>query len=166
MEDDHTRRAVMRAPPNSEPAAAPGLLKPMPDQEIQAWMQAPRPTEDELIVRIRAALFHGYTPDMAVDEEEMLLNDWIEDLHGFPTWAIAEALKKWRRENPRRKPSSGAIRASARSEVRRLEDELRRRHPPEPEPERKPISPERAESILSEFGFSPNRMPKGTSDEM
>lgn len=167
MDGGTTKGAVTVAPQNYSPGDAPGLLRPMPDPQIRAWIEAPRPTEAELLVRIRAALFQGYVTagEMSVEEEDLLLDDWISDLSGFPTWAISEAFKRWRRENPNRKPTSGAVRALSRSEVRRLEAELLRRNPPPPEPEKTPVSREAAASILAEYGFAPKRMTtKGDDD--
>lgn len=161
-----TKRAVTLAPQNSSPGGVPGLVKPMASAEIRAWITAPLPSEADLLTRVRSALAQYFRPDLSVEEEDMLLDDWLTDLSGIPTWAISEGFRRWRHENPKRKPTSGDIRAWSRSEVRRLEDELRRRTPPEPEPERQRVSAEAAKRIMAENGFKVRRMtdPKGADD--
>jgi hypothetical protein len=109
----------------------------MTTTEMRGWLTASRPPEDALVTRVRAALFHGWTPNLDLAEEDMVISDWLDDVGEFPTWTLTVAFRTWRRDQPNRRPSPGGIRALCMAEMRRLHDEIARREklatPPEPE---------------------------------
>jgi hypothetical protein len=84
-----------------------------------------------------------------------MARDWVTVLEGLPREAIDRACLRYLRNEPRRKPTPGAIYAMAREEIPRPSVV---RHMPAPEADRPPTcTPERASEILQEFGFSPKR---------
>jgi len=151
---------AMTAPTPSAPSAKraePGLLTPMPSEEIRRWLQAPRPSEEALMIRVRAALFHGWTPNLSLEEEDMILADWLDDVAEFPTWTLTAAFRTWRREHPTRRPAPGGIRALCMAEVRRLTSELQKREVARPVEDDAVVAP-RADPavmarIVAEAGF-------------
>jgi hypothetical protein len=81
--------------------------------------------------------------------------DWADILEGMPQDAIAKACTAYLREEPRRKPTPGAVYALARNYIPRPVIVSRA---PEPEaPKRERVSAERAAEILAESGFRPRK---------
>ena len=98
------------------------------------------------------------------DDPEMLMGatarDWVKILEGLPQDAIDTACLRYLRDEPRRKPTPGAIYAMARAEIPR--PAVVHRLQPPPELERPPrVSAERATEILQEFGFAPKKFGGG-----
>jgi len=84
-----------------------------------------------------------------------MARDWVKILEGLPQDAIERARLRYLRDEPRRRPTPGAIYAMAREEMPR--PAIVHRLPP-PEPDRPPpCDPDRATEILREFGFAPKR---------
>jgi hypothetical protein len=77
-------------------------------------------------------------------------------LEGLPQDAIHRACIRYQREEPRRRPTPGAIYAMARESIPKptIVRPFAAMPPAEPPPR---ITPERAREIMEEFGFAPKR---------
>ena len=78
--------------------------------------------------------------------------DWADVLEGLPQDAIQKACIQYQREEPRRKPTPGAIYALARAAMPRP-----KLVQPKPEPERQRCDPQVAQAICEAAGFTPKR---------
>lgn len=85
--------------------------------------------------------------------------DWADILEGLPQDAISRACMAYLRNEPRRKPSPGAIYALAREMMPRPTVVPK----PQQEAPRERMSAERAAEIMAEVGFRPQRF--GGADE-
>lgn len=65
--------------------------------------------------RIKTLLSHYYQPDTPQEVEEAAMDDWIEILLPFRQRDIERACSGYLRDQPRRRPSPGEIRARAAS---------------------------------------------------
>lgn len=81
-----------------------------------------------------------------------IASDWVEVLAGMPKDAIQNACIQYLRDEPRRKPTPGAILALTRAAMPRPKVVMQAVTEP-PKPER--ISAERANEIMNEIGFRP-----------
>lgn len=96
-------------------------------------------------------LSHYWREDDPSELNEALGRDWADILEGMTQDAISKACTAYLRDEPRRKPSPGAIYALAREFTPRPVVVS------QPEPEREKISAERAAEIMAEVGFKPQR---------
>lgn len=80
--------------------------------------------------------------------------DWADVLEGLPQDAIQKACIQYQRDEPRRKPTPGAIYALARDAIPRPKL-VRQPLPPEPVKER--CDPKTAQEICEAAGFTPKR---------
>lgn len=103
--------------------------------------------------RILTLLSHYWREDDPSAMDEAIARDWADILEGMPQDAIAKACRRYLTEEPRRKPTPGAIYALAREYVPRPVIVARS----EPEPERERMSAERAAEIMAEVGFRPKK---------
>jgi len=105
---------------------------------------------------------------------KMEAEDWMEEIGGYPRWAIERAVRWWKSaDNPdrRKKPLEGDIAARCKVEMRgigALPSLLSRKMDGryiEPQPERPRLSAEERKAIaarvLAEAGVAPRRMPTG-----
>lgn len=84
---------------------------------------------------------------------EAIARDWADILEGLPQDAIGRACMAYLRNEPRRKPSPGAIYALAREFIPKPVVVARS----EPEAPRERLSAERAAEIMAEVGFRPKK---------
>jgi hypothetical protein len=84
-----------------------------------------------------------------------LARDWCDILEGMPQDAISKACMAYLRQEPRRKPTPGAIYALAREYMPKPVIVAK---PQQAEPERERMTAERAAEIMAEVGFRPKRM--------
>ena len=110
--------------------------------------------------RILTLLSHYWREDDPSAMDEAIARDWADILEGMPQDAIAKACRRYLTDEPRRKPTPGAIYALAREYMPRPVIVHRA---PEPEPERQKVTPERAAEIMAEVGYRPQRF-GGTDD--
>ena len=123
------------------------------------------------MARVAALLSPYYDKDTPPAVRKMEAEDWLEELGGYPQWAIERAVRWWKSaENAdrRKKPLEGDIAARCKVEMRgivALPALLRRKLDGtyiEPEPPRPKLSTaERqkiAERVLASAGFTPKRM--------
>ena len=110
--------------------------------------------------RIYTLLSHYWREDDPDALTTAIASDWVEVLAGMPQRAIQNACVQYLRDEPRRKPTPGAILELARalSPPPRL---VQVSAPPQ-RPER--ISAERATEIMNEIGFRPRNF-GGSADE-
>lgn len=81
--------------------------------------------------------------------------DWIEVLGGMPQQAIHQACIRYLRDEPRRRPTPGAILELARMA---MPAPAVVRVTPKPEPERPRMTGEQANAILERAGFRPKKI--------
>jgi hypothetical protein len=93
------------------------------------------------------------------DEDPAMLaaigKDWADVLEGIPQEYVQRACVQYQRDEPRKKPTPGAIYQIARAMMPKP-----RVAEPAPEPERTPATKEQAAAILAAAGFKVNRMEK------
>lgn len=111
-----------------------------------------------ILGRIATLLGHYWREDDPSELNEAMGRDWADILEGMPQEAISKACMAYLRNEPRRKPSPGAIYALARemmprpAVVEQKNDSKRER-----------MTAERAAEIMAEVGFRPQRF--GGTDE-
>ena len=112
-----------------------------------------------ILGRIATLLGHYWREDDPSELNESMGRDWADILEGLPQDAISRACMAYLRNEPRRKPSPGAIYALAREMM------LRPTVVPKTQQEapRERMSAERAAEIMAEVGFRPQRF--GGADE-
>jgi hypothetical protein len=84
-----------------------------------------------------------------------ILADWCDALEDWKQEQIVWALRKWRNDNPDKRPNPGHIVAICKkARGMKLAKEARQSAQPQ-EPQRKPIDREAAARIMAEAGFTP-----------
>lgn len=104
--------------------------------------------------RVYVLLGHYWQSDMTDAEAAEIMADWADVLEGIPAEYIAKACKRYLIDEPRRKPTPGAIYQIARSYMPRPQVVLQK---PVPEVQRERCEPEIAQRICEEAGFTPKR---------
>ena len=112
-----------------------------------------------ILGRIATLLGHYWREDDPSELNEAMGRDWADILEGLPQDAISRACMAYLRNEPRRKPSPGAIYALAREMMPRPTVVPK----PHQEAPRERMSAERAAEIMAEVGFRPQRF--GGADE-
>ena len=111
--------------------------------------------------RIYTLLSHYWREDDPDALTTAIASDWVEVLAGMPQRAIQNACVQYLRDEPRRKPTPGAILELTRAAAPPPRMVVAN-FPPLPKPER--ISGERANEIMSEIGFRPKSFGGSTND--
>lgn len=104
--------------------------------------------------RIITLLSHYWREDDPVELNAALGKDWADVLEGMPEDAIQKACIQYQREEPRRKPTPGAIYAMAREHMPRpvvVHSE------PIPEPVKERCDPKVAQAIIEAAGYAPKK---------
>jgi len=70
-----------------------------------------------LLARILALLSHYRSEPNPPQVEQMIADDWADDLGDFPLWAVAEAARRWRRTK-RFRPQISEIRETCQTLVK------------------------------------------------
>ena len=99
-------------------------------------------------------LNHYWRDDDPAEMDAAIGSDWADVLEGIPRGAIQKACIQYQRDEPRRKPTPGAIYALARGFMPRPQVV---RSQPVPEPVKERCDPETAQRICEEAGFTPKR---------
>ena len=102
-------REEWRAPRSVDPADVPDLRR-----QMALLDEALRPADrGPLLARVLTLLSHYRDQNPLPPEvERAVAGDWADDLGEFPSWAIEEACRRWRRDKKkyRFKPLPGDIR--------------------------------------------------------
>jgi len=99
-------------------------------------------------------LLDGYWQNRPSDfVKREIIADWVTGLEAFTPDEITAACREWLNTEPRKKPNVGDIR-----KIILGKRALARSQQSQPEPNREPVSPERAQQILKEAGFNVRRM--------
>jgi hypothetical protein len=103
-----------------------------------------------IVFEVRTILSAYFLPheDQAIRDSQ--LGWWCDELHDWEIEQIVWSLRKWNRDEPRKRPTPGDI-------VRILKDqrgksEAARMPKAEPQPERKPATKEEAADVLKAAG--------------
>ena len=88
---------------------------------------------------------------------------WCDELQDWTQEQVVWALREWNRESPRVDPSPGDILGLMKAMRGKREAEKMASLPKPPEPERTPVSKERAREIMEAAGFAPKAFP-GTGE--
>lgn len=108
--------------------------------------------------RALTLLSHFWRDDDPIELTAALGADWADVLEGIPEEYIQRACIQYQRDEPRRKPTPGAIYQLARELMPRPQVI----HDAPPEPERAPpCSREAAAEIMAKAGFCPKKMEAG-----
>ena len=90
-------------------------LRPASDSEIAVNLE---------LLRARYPAFSEDESDKVADQLE---DEWLDDLSGYPTWAIVRARALWRQKDTAFSPrSAGQLMAPVRPDVNRIRTLLRR----------------------------------------
>lgn len=108
-----------------------------------------------ILGRIATLLCHYWREDDPSELNEAIARDWADILEGLTQDAISKACTTYLRNEPRRKPTPGAIYAMARDYMPR--PVIVASIPPieTQHPER--VTAKRAKEILAEVGFRPRK---------
>jgi hypothetical protein len=113
-------REEWRAPRSVDPADVPDLRR-----QMALLDEALRPADrGPLLARVLTLLSHYRDQNPLPPEvERAVAGDWADDLGEFPSWAIEEACRRWRRDKKkyRFKPLPGDIRHLAEEETRQAQ---------------------------------------------
>ena len=97
----------------------------------------------------------GWDRDRDSAAQDRNITDWIDALQEYPLDEVQAACKAATLANPNRMPNEGHV---IREIVKARQAWIARNPPkPEPEPDRRPVSKERAAQIMQEAGFAPKR---------
>lgn len=106
--------------------------------------------------RVITLLSHYWRDDDPVELTEAIGADWADVLEGLPQEYIQRACVQYQREEPRKKPTPGAIYGIAKgmmpkpAPVRSIDESQIPRSEPR-------VTAEQARDILAEVGFKPKR---------
>ena len=119
-------------------------LEPGPRSEISA-----------LVTRVRA---HYFVPDVPDAMAQAMADDWVDDLSGFPAWAVKAACDRYRRRQATRAPRPADIIALAEDEIEVERQEMRELElalaaPPSDNAEPRPATPDEIGATLEESGL-------------
>lgn len=139
---------TMNLPTTKIPAATPRLTQSLSQQE-RVDHRAKIAFEVEVIL-------HGYWQSTPPDQVKAgIMADWCDALEDWTQEQIVWALRRWRNENPNKKPNAGHILAVMKeARGRKVAAQLPKQ---QPKPDRERISADRASEIMQEIGFNAKR---------
>ena len=115
-------------------------------------LRAQQSNRDWVAGRIATLLSHYWRDDDPVELITASADDWVEILSGMPQQALQDACLKYLRDEPRRRPTPGAILALARAAMPRPTIV-----PPVPEAKPPRVTKEQADEILRAANFRPRK---------
>lgn len=118
-------------------------------------LQARQEHREWIAGRSFTLLSHYWRDDDSEALTAAMGKDWADVLEGLPQDAIQKACIQYQRDEPRRKPTPGAIYALAREAMPR--PALVRQPMPAPEPEKERCDPKVAQAICEAAGYAPKR---------
>jgi hypothetical protein len=108
-----------------------------------------------ILGRIATLLGHFWRDDDPSELTEAIARDWADIFEGLPQQVIHQACIRYLRDEPKRKPTPGAIYALCREMLPRPKTVPRLVVPEEARPPR--VTAEQAERIMQEAGFRPRK---------
>lgn len=108
--------------------------------------------------RVVTLLSHYWRDDDDDSLTAAIASDWADVLEGIPQEYIRKACLRYAREEPRRKPTPGAIYQMAREAMPRPKLVHRQ---PVPEPVRERVDAATAQAIVEAAGYAPKRFGGG-----
>lgn len=105
--------------------------------------------------RIATLLSHYWRDDDPMELLTAMAADWVEVMAGMPQQAVQQACIQYLRDEPRRKPTPGAILELARLAM--PAPSIVRQFSAHPEPKRDVVTKEQREAIMNEIGFRPKQ---------
>ena len=126
------------------PPATPELTKSLSQQEVVEHRQ-------RIASEVRVVLSAYFQPheDDAIKAAQLAW--WCDELEDWTQEQVVWGLRKWNREEPRKRPTPGDILSILKAQ--RGKTEAAKMDPLPPTPERKPVSEEAAAEILAKAGF-------------
>jgi hypothetical protein len=120
------------------------------------FSQERREKREWLLGRVATLLSHYWRDDDPEHLAAATATDWADVLDGMPEQAISKACLAYLKDEPRRKPTPGAIYALAKAFVPRpaLVSQIK---PTPQQIERERVTPEKAKQIMHEVGFVPKK---------
>lgn len=115
-----------------------------------------------ILGRVATLLSHYWRDDDPSELTEAIARDWADILEGIPNEIIHRACLRYMRNEPRRKPTPGAIYAMCRDAMPGPAIVHHYVTDPRPQPER--VSPEAANEMVARHGFAIKRMSKGLDE--
>lgn len=112
-----------------------------------------------ILAQAETLLLIGYVPDWTDRQKMEFADEFRVALRDLPVWAVKRAFLEWKRTNPRR-PSPAEVRILAQRALTPITDEIERRKRAAAEAaatRRPPVSKARADAIMAEAGFDPER---------
>ena len=104
---------------------------------------------------VRVVLSAYFQPSEASEIRAAQLAWWCDELQDWTREQVVWGLRQWNRDNPRARPTPGDILALMKTMRGKKEAEKLKAIAPPPEPERKPMTAEKAAAIMAEVGFKP-----------
>ena len=115
-----------------------------------------QPHREWIAGRIATLLSHYWRDDDPLELLTAMAADWVEVLAGMPKDAIQQACVQYLRDEPRRRPTPGAILEKARYAMP-APVVVRKFTSPPPEVKRDVATKEQREAIMNEVGFRPKQ---------
>lgn len=128
----------------SIPPATPELTKSLSQQEVVAHRQV-------IASEVRVVLSAYFQPheDDAIKAAQLAW--WCDELEDWTQEQVVWGLRKWNRDEPRKRPTPGDILSILKAQ--RGKTEAAKMRAPPPEPERNPATKEEASAALRAAGF-------------
>ena len=128
----------------------------LPDKSASAHsLRAHQAHREWIAGRIATLLSHYWRDDDPIELLTAMAADWVEVMAGMPQQAVQQACVQYLRNEPRRRPTPGAILELARMAMPL--PVIVRRVVAMPEAKREVLTKEQREAIMQEVGFRPKQ---------
>ena len=128
----------------------------LPDKTASTHsLRAHQAHRDWIAGRIATLLSHYWRDEDPIELLTAMAADWVEVMAGMPQRAVQQACVQYLRNEPRRRPTPGAILELARMAMPL--PVIVRQVVAMPEPKREVITKEQRDAIMQEVGFRPKQ---------
>ena len=128
----------------------------LPDKAASAHsLRAHQAHREWIAGRIATLLSHYWRDDDPIELLTAMAADWVEVMAGMPQQAVQQACVQYLRNEPRRRPTPGAILELARMAMPL--PVIVRQVVAMPEPKREVLTKEQRDAIMQEVGFRPKQ---------
>ena len=128
----------------------------LPDKAASAHsLRAHHAHREWIAGRIATLLSHYWRDDDPIELLTAMAADWVEVMAGMPQQAVQQACVQYLRNEPRRRPTPGAILELARMAMPL--PVIVRQVVAMPEPKREVLTKEQRDAIMHEVGFRPKQ---------